>query len=148
MYRLFNEGRYYHRLLNGEFQAIIENRHPATITSKRIPANADSGEVFYYEGNTLIAVVHCFWNNTGEIVASRKPDPRRMIINGVAYRWRRASDPDKSRLTNREINDILGKKGRARKLTYLWWLTGHWKKFWKLQIRDPIFVPLGLADRR
>lgn len=139
MYRLFNEGRYHRRLLAGEFQAVIEDKHPATITSKRIPANSESGEVFYYKGNDLVVVVHCFWSPSGEIVASKKPDPKRMYINGVVYRWRKDKSKDKSRMKNREINDILGKVGRERKLTYLWWFTGHVKRIYKLYIHDRVF---------
>jgi hypothetical protein len=123
MCRLFNEGKYFERVLSGELTARIENERPSTIVSATIPPGSISQEVFYYEGTNLVAVVQNFITPSGQIAGSGKPDPKRMVINNIAYRRRKATDPVRSRLSNREINRILGKSGWDARFTYSrgWW---------------------------
>ncbi len=130
MCRLFNEGNYHRRLLSGELQASIEHERPSTIVSPTIPPGSVSREVFYFEGQALVAVVQNFITTKGKIAASGKADPKKLFIKGKAYRIRKKSDPNRSRLENWEINEILEKSGFDAMLTYPrgWW---DWlKSFW------------------
>jgi hypothetical protein len=87
--------------------------------SRAIPRGSVSKEVFYYDRDkTLVAIVHNFITPSGDIAASKLPDPKRMIISGVVYRRRKKTDRNRKRLTNKEINAILGKSGIQALLTY------------------------------
>src|SRR5215831_12979729 len=146
MRRLFNEGRFYERLLNGELVA-VEHVGDAQTFGARIPTGSKSKESLYFEKTTgqQVAQVHQFEKPSGELGASRKPDPKRLYIKGVTYAIVKKNKPTPAPLSNKRINEILGKEGYAAALTYLTWLKLSVEKWWKLGVRDPILVRLGIA---
>jgi len=94
---LFNEGRFYERVLEEGLTAVVKAERPATIESPNIPAGSKSQEVFYYDkdGNE-VARVHQFVKPDGTIGASGKPDPKRLCIGGITYRIIKGGTPTES----------------------------------------------------
>jgi hypothetical protein len=87
MQRRFNEGRYWERAIAGEFKVIVmEHRHPA-LTAANEPFCTYSQMVSYRDTeNNEIARVHQYLRQDGSIGASGRPDPKRLLENGVLYR--------------------------------------------------------------
>lgn len=84
--RRFNEGRYWERARAGEFQQIVKYNGR--------PNPADSGEpyctrsqivVYVDEQNQKIAHVHQYLRPDGTIGGAGKPDPKRLLEEGVVY---------------------------------------------------------------
>lgn len=39
----------------------------------------------YWDGNLAVMYLHCFVEPTGELGASGKMDPKRLLVNGLSY---------------------------------------------------------------
>jgi len=87
MQRKFNEGRYWERLVEGEFTAVImEHRHPSLMLANE-PFCTFSQMVSYRDSQDKeIARVHQYLRPDGSIGASGRPDPKRLFEDGILYR--------------------------------------------------------------
>jgi hypothetical protein len=82
----FNKGNYWGRAKAGEFTILVmENKHPAQTLAKE-PFCTRSQMVSYRDGSNEIARVHQYVKPNGQLGASGKPDPKRLLHNGVLYR--------------------------------------------------------------
>ena len=91
MQRIFNDGRYWERCQSGELtQRVLEHRHPA-LTAANEPFCTYSQMISYFDpdGNE-VARVHQYLRADGTIGASGKPDPKRVIKDGILYRLAKA----------------------------------------------------------
>ena len=84
---MFNEGRYWERTQTGELTAAIRrNTHPSRVQADE-PFCTWTQEVSYFDRNSLeVARVHQYIRPDGSIGASGRPDPKRLMENGVIYR--------------------------------------------------------------
>jgi len=77
---------------------------------------------FDRDGNNVLEL-HRFKNPDGTLAGSGKPDPKRISIKGITYGQPTNKDPKPKRLSNKQINAILDKKGLAALITYWRWFT-------------------------
>lgn len=84
---MFNEGGYLERVQTGSLRAVIlEDRHPA-LPKANEPHCTHSQIISYRDaGDNEIARVHQYLRPDGSLGASGKPDPKRLLHQGVLYR--------------------------------------------------------------
>jgi hypothetical protein len=90
--RIFNEGRYYERMLAGEFhRTIIDQRRRRR--GDRNVRNAWSQTVEYRDtyGN-IVARVHQYRKSDGSLGGSGRPDPKLVVYEEVIYILRSGED--------------------------------------------------------
>jgi hypothetical protein len=90
MRKIFNDGEYWQKTQTGELStAVLEQRHPA-LTAANEPFCTYSQMVSYRDaaGNEL-ARVHQYLRPDGSLGASKKPDPKRVLKDGILYRLAR-----------------------------------------------------------
>ena len=86
MRRLFNDGRFYERVQQGELVARRRtDRHP-TANRANEPYCTRSQIVEYVDlAGISVALVHQYQRRDGTLGASGEPDPRWVVIDGVVY---------------------------------------------------------------
>jgi hypothetical protein len=86
----FNTGRYWERALAGEFQIHIRrDTHPSRMEADE-PFCTQTQEVSYLDANgNEIVRVHQYLRTNGDLGASGRPDPKRILENGTLYRLHR-----------------------------------------------------------
>jgi len=84
---MFNDDQYRERTQTGELRAVVErSRHPA-LPLAREPFCTQSQEVSYYDADgNEVARVHQYIRLDGSIGLKGKPDPKRLLKDGVLYR--------------------------------------------------------------
>jgi len=87
MCEIFNEGQYWERMQNGEFRAVLlEDRHPS-LTKANEPFCTRSQMVSYRDSeDNEVARVHQYLRPDKTIGASKRPDPKRILVGDVLYR--------------------------------------------------------------
>lgn len=83
---MFNDGGYWERAENGEYNVIVRRRGiPAPESGQ--PPNTESQTVVYYDKRTgdKIAIVHQFVLEDGTLGGSGMPDPKQLYHDGVLY---------------------------------------------------------------
>ena len=85
--KIFNEGDYWQKVLSGTFVAVLlENRHPSLIAANE-PFCTHSQMVSYRDSlGSEVARVHQYLRPDGTLGASKKPDPKRVLKDGILYR--------------------------------------------------------------
>jgi hypothetical protein len=98
MRRRFNRGRYHERVLSGELTAIIRRNTTPSRTEANEPPGTVTQEISYLDKAGMeIARVHQYVRVGGMIGASGKPDPKRLLENGILYRLRKPPSNFKDR---------------------------------------------------
>jgi hypothetical protein len=125
--RLFNEGNYIKRLTHGEFRARSVRCNEVDLDSPMIGATIPQGSVsqtlqLFNNQNDLVVEFQRFIRPEGTIGASGYNDPKKMRINNVKFHQEQQGNPQ-PRLTDAEINRILGKRGLGAIMAYV-------KGFW------------------
>ena len=79
---IFNEGKFYERMIQGEFITTIKrSSHPNTPPDGE-PYCTKSQILFYIDhNNNLVAVVHQYLRFNGKLGASGLPDPKRLFLD-------------------------------------------------------------------
>lgn len=91
MQKRFNEGKYWDRLKNGEYTALIrETRHPSLMAANEPFCTQSQMVSFLDADNNEVARVHQYLRPDGTIGASGKPDPKRLLENNILYRLKTA----------------------------------------------------------
>jgi hypothetical protein len=49
------------------------------------PLGTRSNVYKYFDGETSVMVLHCFVLRSGELGASGKMDPKRLLVDGISY---------------------------------------------------------------
>ncbi|MCW5969848.1 MAG: hypothetical protein KIT57_15175 [Blastocatellales bacterium] len=85
--KLFNQGRYWEQVKNGQLhEKVLKDAHPSR-PKAREPYCTRSQIIAYLDGRgNRIAVVHQYLRKDGTIGASGKPDPKSLLVEGVLYR--------------------------------------------------------------
>lgn len=84
--RLFNAGRYYERVLDGELVARIRIDRDAP-ERDYLPVGTRSQTVQYFaQDGQRVAVVHQYLLPDGTLGASGKPDPKMLLVGNVLYK--------------------------------------------------------------
>lgn len=78
---LFNDRRFYERTQTGELSAAVVHESEAPTMG----VGAMSQMVEYWDGDVRVALVHHYVDKRGHLLASRKPDPKWLIVDGVLY---------------------------------------------------------------
>ena len=92
--RLFNEGRYYERMRAGEFRTVIVREYRRRGGDRRV-RNTKSQFVEYWDrSGNLVAPVHQDRRADGTLGGSGKPDPKRLVHEGVLYILHEGEDWD------------------------------------------------------
>lgn len=86
--KLFNGGCFWERVCSGELHAQVETEsHPSPLKSGQ-PLCTRSQMVAYFNANKQeVARVHQYKRPDGSIGASGRPDPKRVLVDGVIYFW-------------------------------------------------------------
>lgn len=92
---MFNERGYAARVASGELQArILKDRHPSAPRA-RVPHCTRSQSIAYLDANgDEVAMVHQYLQPNGTLGGSGRPDPKRLLVDGVLYVawWTPAAD--------------------------------------------------------
>jgi hypothetical protein len=85
---LFNNGGYRHRVLGGEFsQKLLREGKPRAGVNE--PPGTKSQIIAYLDAKgRMIAVVHQYLRPDGTLGASGRPDPKKLLLNGILYEAR------------------------------------------------------------
>ena len=91
MRQFFNQANLWEKLRTGELRAVVkEERHPALVQARE-PYCTRSQMLSYLDDNgNEVARVHQYLRPDGQIGASGKPDPKRLLLNGTLYRLKKA----------------------------------------------------------
>jgi hypothetical protein len=84
--RLFNEGKYWNRVQSGELtEKLLHDGHPSPPRSAE-PLCTRSQVIAYLDAKGhRVAIVHQYLRTDGRLGASGKPDPKKLLHQGVLY---------------------------------------------------------------
>ena len=88
MQRRFNEGRYWDRMIAGEFREVVKEYHPNTAYPEVIERHPGACSVtahYLDENDRVIAEVHYFRLPDGSVIPNKRPDPKLLFEDGVMY---------------------------------------------------------------
>ena len=86
MRKRFNEGGYWEKVLNREWTAHpLESRIPDALTNETVQISSVMLSYRDENGNE-VARVHQYERPDGSIAASGRPDPKRLVQDGILYR--------------------------------------------------------------
>ena len=88
--KLFNDGGYAHRVKAGEFTTKVIRQAPPgpKIRAKEPPGTMSQIIAYIDAGGKVIAIVHQYLRPDGGLGGSGRPDPKRLLLNGVLYETR------------------------------------------------------------
>lgn len=87
MRRIFNESGYAEMAASGVFSTRLEEDDHPTCTLAKEPHCTRSQLVSYWTSDgQMVALVHQYLRPDGTIGATGRPDPRKLLIDGVIYR--------------------------------------------------------------
>jgi hypothetical protein len=82
----FNDGRYWEKVTSGELIAVLLASNVSTLlTQETVTITSEMVSYRDKEGNE-VARVHQFRRPDGSLAASGKPDPKRLLEDGILYR--------------------------------------------------------------
>jgi hypothetical protein len=83
----FNLGQYWEKTQTGELKAVVERERCPALPLANEPHGTRSQQVSYYDNDgNEVARVHQYMRLDGTIGASGRPDPKRLVENGIMYR--------------------------------------------------------------
>jgi hypothetical protein len=91
MRKRFNDGQFWHKVRTGEFTVMIVRDAPLDRSNPRSsfaddPRCARSQIVRYLDANgATAAIVHQYIRDDGEQCARGRPDPKSIVLDGIAY---------------------------------------------------------------
>lgn len=92
MCEIFNREQYWERVQRGELQTVLLEEHIPQYVTKDIPAGTRSQMISYRDAaDNEVARVHQYLKPDGTIGASGRPDPKRILFDGVLYRLHKKS---------------------------------------------------------
>lgn len=83
--RMFNVGRYYERVLAGEFQATVVRQNRPRRENRQPPGTRSQTVEYRDADGHLIARVHQYRLRDGSLGASGRPDPLALFHEGIMY---------------------------------------------------------------
>jgi len=86
--QLFNDGGFLQGLQEGRIDQLVQRQNHADPERTGQPFCTQSQIVSYLEGNQEVARVHQYLRPDGTIGASGRPDPKKVLVNGVMYCFR------------------------------------------------------------
>lgn len=85
--RMFNEQDFWGRAERGELmQSLMADSHPSSPRAN-LPICTRSQMVAYFDKGVKVALVHQYLRPDGTLGASGRPDPKRLLLGGAAYRF-------------------------------------------------------------
>jgi len=86
MRQRFNGGKYFEKMIAGEFTSrLLESNVSTLLSAETVEITSEMLSYRDLQGNE-VARVHQFVRPDGSIAASGKPDPKRLLENGILYR--------------------------------------------------------------
>ena len=92
MRQLFNNGRYIERVLQGELTIVTTDDRPAPPSAGQVPGTKSQMLSYRDRDNNEVARAHQYLKPDGTIGGSGRPDPKRLLHEGVLYRLLKAKD--------------------------------------------------------
>ena len=86
MCKRFNGGRYGERAQAGEFTQVIMGSNISTLLTQETVEITSQMVSYRDKDNNEIARVHQFVRPDGSLAASGRPDPKRLLEDGILYR--------------------------------------------------------------
>jgi len=87
MCEIFNREQYWEKVQRGDLYAVLlEDRIPSFIAANEPPGTRSQMISYRDKNDNEVARVHQYLRPDGTIGASHKPDPKRLLFNGVLYR--------------------------------------------------------------
>ena len=84
--RLFNEGRYWERMKAGEFfEVLYREGHPSPKDSHEPPCTRSQIIAYLNARGRQVAIVHQYLRKDGNLGASGKPNPKKLLHRGRIY---------------------------------------------------------------
>lgn len=91
---MFNEGEFWEKAKSGELVEVVLADRLAPSTAGQ-PAGTRSQMVSYHtQDGTEVARVHQYKKPDQTIGASGKPDPKRLLVDGILYRLVKGGTPE------------------------------------------------------
>ena len=86
MCKRFNDGRYWEKVISGELLAVsLESNVSTLLGTETVTMISEMLSYRDRDGNE-IARVHQFRRPDGSLAASGRPDPKRLLEDGILYR--------------------------------------------------------------
>lgn len=83
---MFNNGCFLERLKSGELRAILDSeKHPSPFRSGQPQCTRSQLLSLLDENDQEVARIHQYKRPDGSIGASGRPDPKRLLVDGVYY---------------------------------------------------------------
>jgi len=88
--RLFNQHRYWEKLLSGELRPYILRSVLAPALAQQPPGTLSQIVSYLDSQGQEVARVHQYLRSDGTTGASGRPDPKKLLHNGVLYRLQKS----------------------------------------------------------
>ena len=84
--RMFNEGRYWERMVSGEFfEVLYREGHPSPKSSGEPPCTRSQIIAYLDSRGRQVAIVHQYLRKDGKLGGSGRPDPKKLFHRGRLY---------------------------------------------------------------
>jgi hypothetical protein len=83
---MFNEGKFWERVQSGELDAVILRDRIAPPTAGQLPGSHSQSVSYRDEDGNEVARVHQYLKPDKTIGATGRPDPKRLLVDGILYR--------------------------------------------------------------
>lgn len=84
--QLFNDGGFWTRAERGELtQALVAESHPSPPRASLPPCTRSQILAYFDPGGVKVALVHQYLRPDGSLGASGRPDPKKLLLDGVLY---------------------------------------------------------------
>ncbi|MBI3424903.1 MAG: hypothetical protein HY011_18355 [Acidobacteria bacterium] len=83
---MFNNGQFWEKVQQGEMTAkVLKDRHPSLPLANEPFCTRSQLVAYFNDQNERVALVHQYLRTDGTIGASGRPDPKRLLLNGILY---------------------------------------------------------------
>lgn len=82
---MFNEGRYFERMLAGEFRAVIVSQNRRRRGDRQVRGMMSQTVDYWDDQGHKVARVHQYRKKDGTLGASGKPDPKVLRVGDILY---------------------------------------------------------------
>jgi len=84
--RVFNDGDFWARAQRGEFtQLLMAESHPSPPRASLPPCTRSQILAYFDLSGVKVALVHQYLRPDGSLGASGRPDPKKLLLNGILY---------------------------------------------------------------
>ena len=83
---MFNTGQFWEKVQQGVMTAkVLTDRHPSLPKANEPFCTRSQVLAYFDDKNERVAVVHQYLRPDGTLGASQRPDPKKLLVNGILY---------------------------------------------------------------